>query len=199
MKTVLLGVLFAAASAVAQAGGVVSVTCGNAPPGVYNNGQAPVVNVSYSPGVDAGAPGLFWLGVLTPDQTQGAVLTPQGWATYQGGLYPFHARYDSGLPGSVTLSIPFPAGGLNTSGFVGFTIYAGHGVYTNQAQQTVSNRRAMLNGVRAQRIAAGTWQTDYDSDERMIWSLVQKNMVDNQKFGALLTVPFIDCAIPTYQ
>lgn len=200
MKNLFLGVVFAAASAVAHAGGSASVTCGNAAPGVYNNGQAPVLNVSYTPGVDAGVPGLFWFGVLSPDQTQGAVLTEQGWATYQGGMYPFQARYDGGLPGTITLTIPFPPNGqgtLDTSGFVGYSIYAGHGAYTSQGQQTVANRRAMLNSVRAQRIAAGTWQADYDSDDRFIWSLVQKNMVDNQKFGALLAVPFIDCALPS--
>ena len=198
-KNILCALLaFQAASAIA--GGSATITCGNAPPGVYNNGQVPQLTINYTPGVDAGAPGLFWLGVLSPDQNSGAVMTQQGWATYQGGLYPFQARYDNGLPGTVTLTIPFPvdpqSGTLSTAGFVGFSVYAGHGVYTQQAQQLVANRRAMLNSVRAQRIAAGTWQADYDTDDRFIWSVIQKNMVENNKFGALITVPFIDCTLP---
>lgn len=200
MRNLILGVLMAA-SAAANAGGSASITCGSAPPGVYNNGQAPVIRISYTPGVDAGVPGLFWLGVLSPDQKIGAVLTEQGWTTYQGGLYPFQARYDNGLPGTISLTIPFPvdagSGSLSTSGFVGYSVYAGHGAYTQQSQQMVANRRTMLNSVRAQRIAAGTWSAQYESDDMFIWSLIQKNMVENQKFGALITVPFIDCTLPS--
>lgn len=196
MKKKILGILLVAAAAAAQAGGSATVTCGSAPVGVHNNGQLPVLNVSYTPGVDAGAPGLFWFGVLSPDQTKGAVLTPQGWTVYEGGMYPFQARYDAGIPGTVTLTVPFPTDGrFDTSGFVGYAVYAGHGVYTTQAQQTVATRRTTLNSVRAQRIAAGTWQAEYDSDDRLIWSLIQKNMVDNKKFGPVLTVPYIDCAL----
>ena len=97
------------------------------------------------------APGLFWLGVMTPDQTQGAVLTQAGWANYQGGLYPFQARYDTGLPGTIQLRIPFPSNSLSTSGFVGYSVYAGHGAYTQQAQQMV----AMLFAVTAPDLADG--------------------------------------------
>lgn len=197
MRKTILGALCAAYAIGASAAGTATITCGNAAPGVYNNGQAPVLTVSYTPGVDTGSPGLFWLGVLSPDQTRGAVMTQQGWTPYQGGLYPFQARYDNGLPGTVSLTIPFPvdpqSGMLSTAGFVGFAVYAGHGVYTKQAQQMVTNRRAMLNSVRAQRIAAGTWSADYDTDDRFIWSNIQKNMVDNQKFAPVITVPFIDC------
>lgn len=196
MRKIMLGMILAAQVAAVSAGGSATITCGDAPPGVYNNGQAPVLAISYTPGVDTNAPGLFWLGVLTPDQTQGAVLTQGGWATYEGGLYPFQARYDNGLPGTVQLRIPLPSNAMSTAGFVGYSIYAGHGVFTAQAQQTVATRRTSLNAVRAQRIAAGTWSSEYDSDDRFIWSLIQKNMVENQKFGPLITVPFIDCTMP---
>ena len=60
----------------------------------------------------------------------------------------------------------------------------------------VAQRRAMLNSVRAQRIAAGTWSADYETDDRYIWSLIQGDMVNNNKFGAVITVPFIDCTPP---
>lgn len=196
MRKLMLGMLLAAQVAAAHAGGSATITCGEAPPGVYNNGQAPILTISYTPGVDANVPGLFWLGVMTPDQTQGAVLTQAGWTNYQGGMYPFQARYDAGLPGTVQLRIPFPSNSLSTAGFVGYSVYAGHGAYTQAAQQMVASRRASLNAVRAQRIAAGTWSSEYDSDDRYIWSLIQKNMTENQKFGPLITVPFIDCTLP---
>lgn len=92
MRKLIIGALLATQAITASAGGSATITCGDAAPGVFNNGQAPVLRISYTPGVDAGAPGLFWLGVLSPDQTSGAVLTQQGWATYNGGMYPFQAR-----------------------------------------------------------------------------------------------------------
>jgi hypothetical protein len=198
MRKVLLGVVLAAAAVAAQAGGSATITCGNAAPGVYNNGQVPTINVSYAPGSDTGTPGLFWLGILSPDQTTGAVLTiDQGWAPYAGGLYPFQSRYDNGLPGAITLTLPFPSDPQNptltTAGYVGYGMYVGHGAYTAASQQMVANRRIMLNKIKPQRVAAGTWQADYDSDDRFIWSLIQKDMVDNHKYGSILTVPFIDC------
>jgi hypothetical protein len=196
MRKLILAALLATQAVAAYAGGSATITCGNAAPGVYNNGQAPVLHINYTAGVDAGAPGLFWLGVLSPDQTRGAVLTQQGWATYQGGMYPFQARYDNGIPGTVTVTIPFPTSSLSTAGFVGFSVYAGHGVYTPRSQEMVAQRRAMLNSIRAQRIAAGTWSAEYETDDRYIWSLIQGDMVNNNKFGAVITVPFIDCTPP---
>src|SRR5450830_1434732 len=126
MKKAIFGVVLAAAAAVAHAGGYAWVSCGGAAQGVYNTGDAPVLNISYSPGGDAGKPGLFWLGVLTPDRQSGAIMTPQGWTTYQGGLYPFQARYDAGLPGSITFSMPFPSNDGTTYAYGGYSIYAGH-------------------------------------------------------------------------
>lgn len=193
MKTIIFGAVLAVIGAVAQAGGSAVVTCGNAAPGFYNNGQAPVLKITYAPGGDVGVPGLFWLGVLTPDQRDGAVLTDQGWSAYHGGLYPFQARYDGGLPGVISLTVAFPGSELTTAGFVGYGVYVGHGAYTAQAMQAVASRRAALDRVRAKLIAAGTWSAEYDSDDRYIWSLVQKNMMDSQKYGSVMTVPFIDC------
>jgi hypothetical protein len=93
----------------------------------------------------------------------------------------------------ISLTMPFPGNGLTTGGFVGYGVYVGHGAYTSQAVQAVANRRATLDRVRAKRIAAGTWSAEHDSNERYIWSLVQKNMMDSQKYGSVMTVPFIDC------
>ena len=102
MRTLFLGVSLAAAAAAAHAAiqAQATVTCGN----------VPMLNVSYSPAADAGNPGLFWIGILTPDQQFANALDVTGtWVQYLGGLYPPHKRFDSGLPGTVTVSVPFPA------------------------------------------------------------------------------------------
>jgi hypothetical protein len=223
MKKILLGVLLAMTASATWAQSA-SITCG--PPGSpagfgfgcvgsCGNGLPPQINISYSTGSDAGTPGLFWLGVLSPDQTVGAVMTlNQGWQPYQGGLYPPEARYDNGLPGTITITIPFPApmqnnngfgnafGGmqgttLDTSAYVGYSVYVGHGAYTSAGQALVADRRAMLISVKPQRVAAGTWQAAYDSDDQFIWSIVQKDMVTNSKYYSIITVPFVDCTPPS--
>ena len=205
MRNLIIGALLAVQAAAASAGGSATITCGNAAPGVYNNGQAPLLHIHYStPLVDQKMPALFWLGVLSPNQKNGAVLTDKGWMNYEGGLYPFLYKWgaglygttDQGLPPSISLTIPIPGGAMTTGGFVGFTVYAGHGVYTKAAQEMVANRRAMLNEMKPARVAAGTWRTEYESDDLMIWSLAQKDGIDNQKGGAMITVPFIDCTLP---
>lgn len=196
MLKILCAAVLTVASMSALATGVATVTCGSAAPGVQHNGMAPMVQVRYSPDADTGSPGLLFLGLLSPDQTQGAVLSLKGWSSYSGGLYPPQARYDAGLPGVIPISVGFPDGPgvLSTAGMAGFVLYVGHGAYTPDGQKQVANRRALLESVRAQRVAAGTWQAAYDSDDQMIWSLVQKDMTKNNKFVALLTVPSIDCA-----
>lgn len=199
MKNILCCVLLAVVGVAAQAGGSATVTCGNAAPGVYNNGQAPVLNISYSTGADAGTPGLFWLGVLTPDKTNGAVMTSdQGWIAYQGGLYPFQSRYDGGLPGMISKTFPFPGNSLLTTDYVGYIVYTGHGAYGGEAKKKVADRRAALNSVKAKLVEKGVWNSEYEGDDRFIWSLIQKDMVDNQKYGSYITVPLIDCTIPVY-
>lgn len=195
MRSLLLGVVFAAAAAAAQAQSNATLSCSE-----YNT---PVITVTYTPGVDAGNPGLFWFGVLTADQQFAEALDiTNSWVQYLGGLYPPNQRFDNGLPGTISFSIPFPADSYgnavtNTSAFVGYTIYAGHGVYTADAQQKVAYRRAALNEIKPQRVAEGKWSASYDDDSNYQWSLIQKNMVDNNKFLPLLQIPFLDCA-PVY-
>lgn len=195
MRKVILGTLLAMVGTVALAGtgASASVTCGPGAPGGFNAGQSAYVRVSYPTGGDLGRPGLFWLGIISPDQTSGAVLTGQGWVTYQGGLYPFQARYDNGLPGTITLEIPFPNNAVSTAGYVGHSVYVGHGAYTVPARQKVADRRAVLDAAKPEMVARGRWRPEFASDEQYIWSLVQKDMTENKKYGAVLTVPNIDC------
>jgi len=158
--------------------------------------QHPYLNVAYSTGTDTGTPGLFWLGVVSPDQTSGTALTSTGWQSYQGGLYPFQSRYDNGLPATIKLSIPFPTDSNTTStmAFVGYQVYVGHGVYTTAAAQLVAERRSALDFVKPQEVAAGSWSPEYDTDDRYKWSLIQQNMVESKKYGAVYTIPVFDCA-----
>ena len=190
MKKFLLGVIAAGWAVAAQASAVASLSC---------SGTQPVVTISFSAGADAGKPGLLWVGALDQSQTIGAVMTLSGaWATYEGGLYPPARRFDAGLPQGATLTVPVPppagyASTTNTAHLVGYSIYVGHGALTAAAQQQIAARRAFLNSVKAQRVAAGTWSAEYDSDDRFAWSLVQKDMVDGGKWAAALTIPSIEC------
>lgn len=182
---------FASQVAFAHAGsGSASISCGT--------DYVPLLNISYSPDVgDVGMSGLLWMGVLAPDQQSGAVMTERGWAGYEGGLYPFAARFDAGmpvgLPRTVSRSYVLPVNGYTTRGYVGYGVYLGHGAYAPEAQAKVKARRTLLDSVRAARVAAGKWNPDYDNDDRYIWALVQKNMTDQKKFASVLTIPLVDC------
>lgn len=189
--TTLLGLLGAMASA--HAAGTATVFCGK-PGDSYGAGAVPILQVSYNTGPDVGTPGLFWFGINSQDQTLGSVLTPQGWQNYSGGLYPFQARYDNGLLPRITLSLPFPGKVQNTSGYVGYSLYAGHGTYSYDMRQKVADRRAALNKAKPDMVAKGRWRPEFDSDDNYIWSLIQKDMVDNNKYGALLIIPYVACA-----
>lgn len=195
MRNIIFGLALAVVGAGAHAGGSATVTCGS---GGYQNGKPPVLNINYVPTGDAGTPGLFFLGVLSPDEQSGAVMTPQGWVTYSGGLYPFKARYDAGLPGSIPLNVAFPGGGLTTQAYVGYKVYVGHGAYTAAGRASVADRRTSLNEAKPTLVAEGVWKPELEDDERFIYALVQKDMVDNRKFGILLTVPFLDCSEVRY-
>ena len=188
MRNFMCGVALAAVGVAAQAGGTASMSCE-----WYQNGHAPVLSINYVPGSDSGTPGLFFVGALTPNQQAGAVMTPQGWITYEGGLYPFLSRYDKGLPGSISLKIPLPDGAMTTAAYVGFGIYAGHGAYTSKGRAAVADRRASLNEAKATLVADGVWNAAFNSDEGYIYSLVQQDMVDNRKYGLLLTIPYLNC------
>lgn len=175
----------------AYGGGTAAVVCSSSGPG---SGSVPVLQVAYTTGGDAGTPGLFWLGILSQDQTIGATLTPQGWQTYDGGLYPFQSRYDAGLPPTIVHSVPFPPGVQNTLQYVGYNVYSGHGVYSVDMRKKVADRRASLNVVKPEMVAKGRWRPEFDSDDHFIWTLIQKDMTDNRKFGPLLAIPFLECA-----
>ncbi len=201
MRKALLGVLLAASMAAAHASGTATVTCGQ--PGQtgqqqsyfgYGWGGTPIINVTYSTGGDGGQPGVFWLGILTPDQQVADALNiNQQWIQYTGGLYPPNQVFTSGMPGTVTVSIPLPGDPSDTSQYVGYTIYAGHGVLTTQDQQEVAYRRQYLNANEARMQQNGTWNSAYADDSQFEWALVQKDMLDNNKWGAVITIPYVNC------
>jgi hypothetical protein len=167
------------------ASGIATVACGP--------NAAPVLELSYDSGSDAGVPGLLFLGVLAPDKSIGAAMTESGWVQYEGGLYPFMTRFDTAFPATTKRSLPFPAGSSSTQQYVGYGVYIGHGVLSPAAQAMVMARRAGLTEAKPSMIAAGTWTKEYESDDRFKWSLVQKDMTDNNKFALALVIPFLDC------
>ncbi len=189
-KTVFRSVyLFAAVLATPPAypvGGNGSVIFTCEPVYSWTGGDTYRINITarYEPGEDIGRAGLVWLTLVPPTMTAPLVYTLDGsWQEYQGGLFVPAGRYDAGLPRLFTATTAV------SDQYVGWTVYAGHGVLTDKARQTIAWRRQVLDAQRAQRIAAGTWHREYESDERVTWSLVQKDADDNKKFTALGIIP----------
>ena len=208
MKSIAIAAMLAISTntAFAAVSATGSITCGvGGNPFGYGFGYSttPTINVTLNTGADAGRPGLFWLGVLTPDQQTAFVLPLTGkWEKYQGGLYPPNARYDNGLPGTITVQVPIPpyyegefAGSqlTNTALYQGHTVYVGHGALSPEAVKRVADRRTYLNSIREDRIARGKWSHHYDSDDQYKWALAQKDMTDGPKWGPVVTIPFLDC------
>lgn len=171
----------------AYAAGTAAILCRN------DGTRTPILQVSYSPGSDAGMPGLFWLGIISRDMKLGAMLTSQGWTDYKGGLYPFQSRYDNGLLPSIKVEIPFPNDVSDTGQYAGYSIYVGHGVYTAAMRQKVAERRASLETVKPELLAQGRWRVEFDSDDLYKWSLIEKDMKDGHKYGSILTIPYVEC------
>lgn len=195
-KKLLIASAILSVAATASAGGSVDVVCGDGSPLTpWTQNPYPTFRVTYSPDGDVGKPGLLWFGVLSPDQQRGAVLTMQGWETYQGGLYPPHSRYDGGLR-QISFTVSLPSNALTTAEYVGYGVYLGHGVYTAEAREKVVSRRNTLNRVKPDMQAKGRWNSAFDNDDHFIWTLIQKDMTDNRKYGQYFTIPFIDCTPP---
>ncbi|MCD5327927.1 hypothetical protein ACFFU8_09165 [Chromobacterium piscinae] len=149
---------------------------------------------------EPGQPGLVFVGMHSPDQRTAYFLNLQGgWDAYQGGLYQPAARYDAGLPSSYPLTRYLPGTPSYTSAaFQGWTIYLGYGVLTPKAQGMVKTRRDALNQLRPERVAQGKWNPEYDSDDRFKLSLIQKDLMDNQKYVKSMVIPYLDCSPPDH-
>lgn len=172
-------------SAIAHAGGSAKVVCSR---------FTPALEITYSTGADAGTPGLLWVGVLTTDKSGGAFHTAKGWEPYNGGLYPFHSRYDSGLPSIIKVILPFPNNSsYTTAQYVGYQVYTGNGVYTKDMREQVRERREALNSVKPDIVAKGLWRSEFDSDDYHMMALAQNDLTVNKKYGMIYTIPFVDC------
>jgi hypothetical protein len=161
------------------------------------NANTPVIQDTIQVG-EVGQLGVLYVGMHSPDQRQAYFLNLQGnWEAYLGGLYQPAARYDAGLPASYPVTVTLPEQPAYTSAaFQGWTVYVGYGVYTPKAQSLVQARRTTLNEIKPQRVAQGKWSPEYDSDERFILSLVQKNLMDNKKYIQSVVIPYVDCTPP---
>lgn len=177
----------------ALASGSASIACS---PSNY-----PVVSVTYSPDRDAGVPGLFFVGVLAQGGQSGGVLTAGNrWVGYEGGSFPFYEKYLTGIPGSISFSIGLPNGSMTTEAYVGYTLYAGHGVYTKKAAAEVAKMIKDRDETKASLIKYGAWTADLEkgwiSDIQMIQAAVEHDFYQNQKGVKLLTIPYLDCTPP---
>lgn len=145
---------------------------------------------------DAGKPGLLWIGVHTPDKKFGYFLNLNGvWEQYTGGLYPPNKRFDGGLPERARMRVPLPSqanGADSTAAFAGWEIYVGYGALTKADEEVIKTRRKAIQDAR--KSGQKLDHPEYDSDERLAWALVQKNMVDNQKYRRVIVVPNMSCA-----
>lgn len=181
-RSIFLGLL--ASAAAAHAGGSATVICDR---------LSPALEVTYNSAADAGVPGLFWVGVLTPNQSGGAFHTAKGWEAYTGGLYPYSVRYDTGFPRTIKVTLPFPSSGYTTREYVGYTVYTGHGVYTQAMRDQVRERREAVNLVKPDMVAKGLWRAEFGSDDYHMLALVQHDLTMNKKYGMIYTIPFVDC------
>lgn len=186
----------------ALAGVAASITCVPEPvPGLA--ASYPVVSVSYSPGNDAGVPGLIYFGALEPGGQGGAVLTPgKVWQAYKGGSYPFYEKYLTGLPGSISFSIGLPNGSMTTAAYVDYELYAGHGAYTKEHVANVQNMLKQQNETKAMLSKMGAWSSELESgmisEMHMIQAAVELDFIKYRKGAKLLTIPYIDCTPPPF-
>ena len=180
MRKHILGVMLAALVGAANAQ---TIIC---------DGTTPKLTMTYSSGADAGLPGLQYLGLLSPDQGSAGFwdLNDVG-VPYTGGLAIPNRRYDNGLPATMNIVRAFP--GMDTLGYAGWTLYVGHGAVTQQDLALVKTRRDTLNKAKPARVAAGTWNPAYDDDEHYLRALVERNMRQNNKYHAVMTIPAVDC------
>jgi hypothetical protein len=145
---------------------------------------------------------LIWIAVMLPDMSDGVVFSNGGWAPYQGGLYPFESSFENGFPSLIQRNIVFPGSSTSTSQYQGYGVFVGHGAYSAEARQRVEVMRSARARNKETLLKQGKWTAQMESsagpdfDLRYIWSLIQKDSLDNQKFGQVLTVPFVDCSPP---
>lgn len=190
---------------IAQCLGLAANASGNASIRCDGPAAKPVMQVTYSPDGDAGAPGLFWLALVSPDETLAFVLSqrgwlrfdnlqPWGWTATQSDQSVHWGRYDQGLPPAIGLVAPFPdTVSSSTGAYAGYSLYLAHGVLSTADQERVRVRREVLNAAKPALMERGRWRPENDDDLGYSHSLVQRDMRVNRKFGVATIVPDIDC------
>jgi len=151
---------------------------------------------------DVGLPGAIWLGIEDPTAPgyPAAFLTPSGWVTWTTGGFPTYLEtpalgqtfsYSSCIPNS-----PTGGGCASTSGnVVGWKVYAGYGVLTQENQTLIQRRRASLDAAKPWLQQKGKWRADYEDDQAFRNALVQKS-ANEGRWGPALTIPLIYCTPP---
>lgn len=156
-------------------------------------GEAPYLVDSYRLPAQ-GQPGAVFVGAHDPGERTAYFLTGSGWERYDGGLFPIYRRFDGGLPAEVSIQTLLPMASDNTVPLENWSIYIGYGILTPSAIDMIKTRRDALNELRPQRVAEGTWNPSYDSDDQFKWALVHKNLVDNNQYlKAIPQIPLLFC------
>ncbi|CAB3919601.1 Uncharacterised protein [Achromobacter xylosoxidans] len=156
-------------------------------------GEAPYLVENYRLPTQ-GQPGAVFVGAHDPGERIAYFLTGSGWERYDGGLFPIYRRFDGGLPAEVPVRTLLPLASDNTAPVENWSIYIGYGILTPAAMDMIKTRREALNELRPQRVAEGTWNPSYDSDDQFKWALVHKNLVDNSQYlKAIPQIPLMFC------
>lgn len=163
-------------------------------PRIECDGETPVITVTYSTKQDAGLPGLLYVGVLSPDKEKVSLLNLSNqWTDFPGGLYIPNKRYDGGVPASYKYQLTFPGNAKNTMAFANYDLYLGHGVLSQDSQAMIVSRRKALDSAKDNLVKRGAWNPIYDNDDHFKQALVQKDLVDNKKFGPVFKIPELNC------
>lgn len=177
--------------------GVSSISAGIFRP-TMSSGQF-FCNQDYRPSImvtqqgDSSRPGMIFIGLASPREDQAYFWTDRGWQRYFGGLYPPIGIYRDQMPSSGKFVVPLPGDEFTNAGFEGWKLMSGYGTYTAEAESNITLRRQILNEAKPARVAAGTWHSEYDSDDRPIWAYVQKNMTDKAQYHQIAILPALSC------
>ena len=170
---------------------------------IYCSGYSSV-SVSISGSVapsDVGLPGAVWVGIEDPSAPgyPSAFLTANGWVPWTTGGFPTYVETGS-MPPSFAYSACIPGSSYNSyngcattsTNYIGWKVYAGYGVFTEEHQGLIAKRRASLDAAKPRLQQKGKWRTDYDDDVAYRNSLIQKSANDG-RWGPALTISYMNC------
>ncbi len=110
---------------------------------VICNKTAPEAVITFDTKGDVGKPGAIYIGLANNEHAW--FLTEKGWQQYVSGLFAPFATYETtGLPGVITVRVPFPPGTVSTRQYQGYKIGVGWGALTAEALAQIEERRKVI-------------------------------------------------------